>query len=282
MKREQGFTLIELIVAIGLGLLLSMAAVQLFVANQVSFNFQRSTGDVQASGRYAIDQIAADLRMAGLVNQGQVPVSSIVMFTSDVPGLSSTSYVSADNVSQSGATPTSGIGSADQITLQYAMPVDGIDCQGNTVTQGTYLVERYFIRDDPDIPNTKSLACSSGTYSFAGTVTMSTSSTVLASGVDSFKVLYGLDDGVNGVAQVARWVSAGTYQAMAVPRPAVIAVRVAIYLKSGEAVGNGIAPQAAVWVLNNQIPAASIPADNRLRRLFVTTAALNNVDPLGV
>lgn len=282
MKSRRGFTLVELMVAIGLGLLLSLAATQLFVANQVSFNFQRSTGDVQASGRYAIDQIASDLRMAGLINQGQAPIPSIVMFTSDVPGLASASYVSADNTSQSGATPTSGIGSTDQITLQYAMPVDGVDCQGNTVTQGTYLVERYFIRDDPDVPNTKSLACSSGTYSFAGTVTMSTTSTVLASGVDSFKVLYGLDDGVNGVAQVSRWVSAGTYQAMAVPRPAIVAVQVGIYLKSGESVGNGIAPQADVWVLNNQITKASIPVDNRLRRLFVTTTALNNVDPLGV
>lgn len=274
MSRQRGFTLVELMVAMGLGLLISLAATQLFVANQVSFNFQRSTGDVQANGRYGLDQIANDLRMAGLVNLGDVPVSGVVMTTSDAP-------VGSANLSQDNS-QVSGINKSDQLTVQYAAPSTMLDCEGNTVAQGTYLVERYFVTTDPDDANVHSLACDSATYVGATLTNPTPNGVVLTPGVDSMKVLYGLDDGViNGVPTVARWVSAGTYTGMS-PRPVIVAVRVGLLVRSTESIGNGIAAPGDIWVLNTKIAQASIPNDNHLRRLFVTSVALRNVDPTGI
>ena len=53
----RGFTLIELMVSLAIGLLVALAAVQMFVTNQQSFNLQRGMGDVQDNGRFALDFI---------------------------------------------------------------------------------------------------------------------------------------------------------------------------------------------------------------------------------
>jgi type IV pilus assembly protein PilW len=274
MKRQHGFTLVELMVATGLGLLLSLAATQLFVANQVSFNFQRSTGDVQANGRYAIDKIASDLRMAGLPNPNDLSLSGMVMTMADAP-VPSLNYVSRDSFQQSGISTDK----SDQLVLQYAAPTDMVDCEGNTVLAGSYIIERYYVTDDADT-GFKGLACDSATYaSGAGAWTnTNTTGVILAPGVDSFKVLYGLDDGgvPNDVAQISRWVTSDTYRALPTPIP-IVAVRVGLYVHSLESTGSHVAAPGDVWVLNTKIPQASVPNDNYLRRLFVTSVALRNV-----
>ena len=46
-KIQAGFTLIELMVSIVLGLLVTAAAVQLFITGQVSLSMQRALADIQ-------------------------------------------------------------------------------------------------------------------------------------------------------------------------------------------------------------------------------------------
>jgi type IV pilus assembly protein PilW len=55
--KELGFTLIELMVSLALGLVIMLAAMQLFITNQINFNLQRGMGNVQENGRFAIDYI---------------------------------------------------------------------------------------------------------------------------------------------------------------------------------------------------------------------------------
>jgi type IV pilus assembly protein PilW len=278
---QRGFTLIELMVSITLGLLIVAAATQLFVANQVSLNYQRGTGDVQANGRYAMDQIVRDVRFAGIREAASIPVEPIAFFTTDVIGTGvTTAQVSSNDDQDAGITGT-GLKS-DQIMLQYVAPTDMVDCEGNSITKGTYLVERYYLATDSDT-GTKGLLCDSGNYPGTGAVTgLGSGAAVLASGVDSFQVLYGIDDGVNGAAVVKQYLTAAGYTALAAPRPPIVAVRIGLYVKSLERVGDTIAAAAAVNVLDKQIPAANVPVDGRLRRLFVSTVALRNTDPDGV
>jgi type IV pilus assembly protein PilW len=66
LRRDQGgMTLIELMVAMLLGLLVSAGIIALFMATNQSNKTQNAMGRVQENGRFAIGRMEADLRMAG-------------------------------------------------------------------------------------------------------------------------------------------------------------------------------------------------------------------------
>lgn len=297
-RHQRGFSLLELMVALALGLLISAAAIQLFLANQISMNFQRGMNDVQANGRFAIDQMVHDIRLAGLSpasastsNTGGVV--GLPFQAADIPGLPNASTALNRNATAltSGAGAVTGLLSAsDQLVVQYLAQNDTVDCEGNAVAAGRFLVARYFVRADTD--GTPSLACDGGNHD--GTTLDAVvgrqygdNGAVLLPGVDSFQVLYGVDDRIvtgaaNGAARIARYIDAGTYNALPAPRPTILAVRIGLYLHSMDRATTVPPPPANVMVLDQTIPAASVPADGLLRRLFVTTVSLRNVVLSGV
>lgn len=68
-SRQQGFTLIELMVALTIGLIVTGAAVQLFVGGILSSKLQQATAEIQDSGLFGLDYMVKDIR---LVNQGNI------------------------------------------------------------------------------------------------------------------------------------------------------------------------------------------------------------------
>jgi type IV pilus assembly protein PilW len=278
-------SLLELMVAMALGLLLSAAAIQLFVANQISVNLMRGMNDVQANGRFVIDQMVRDLRLSGLVpnTAGTAPITlvGVPFAATEIPGLANTSTAINNNATAT----TSGTGAvpgllqaSDQIVLQYVAMSDTQDCEGNTVTAGQFMVARYFVRADNGVA---ALACDAGTHNGTTLTGYGDSGQVLLTGVDSFQVLYGIDDGANGVARVSRYVNAATYAGLS-PRPTVLTVRIGLYMHSNEPAGNVSRPANDVQVLDQALVATNIPDDRLLRRLFVTTISLRNLILSGV
>lgn len=289
--RQRGFSIVELMVSLALGLLISMAAVQLFIANQQTFNFQRGTGDVQTGGRFATDMLVRDLRTAGLAVFGDATVPGVVLATAEVPGLTDDALLTRDGAA------AANISSSDQLLLQYGALAATQDCEGNNVAAGTYVLARYFIRNDPDT-GSMALVCDAGQRT-GGTITgMSATATnagaVLISGVDSFQVLLGLDDGDNKVVRANRYVNIATYNdnvAFPSPKPRVVAVRIGLLLRSQERVGEPVPrttdPVSDIRVLDSVIPYNSSTQtvaldDGRIRRLFVATASLRNLDTTGL
>ena len=61
MKRMQGFSLVELMVSMVLGLLITGAALQLLLANQQSFALQQTLSRVQEHGQLFVRFLATDL-----------------------------------------------------------------------------------------------------------------------------------------------------------------------------------------------------------------------------
>lgn len=281
-RRIQGYSLVELMVSMALGLVITAAATQLFLANHVAINFQRGMNDVQANGRFVLDQLMRDVRMSGLdlpanadKPAGVVPITSLVMTAGNMPGLPATSTaVSSDDGQDAGITDS------DQLVLQYLAESATEDCEGNAVAAGKYVVARYFIGPDASNDNVPSLLCDGGTHVAKRTVApvdVGTGGVVLVNGVDSFQVLYGIDDGVNGKPQVSRYVTATAYKALGT-NPPILSVRLGLYLRSQERAGDALPPANAVQVLDKTIPVADVPVDGLLRRLFVTTVTLRNVD----
>lgn len=61
---QAGFTLVELLVAMVIGLLVMVGAAQLFISSQQSFRFQSALADMQDTGRFAMDTLSHELRQA--------------------------------------------------------------------------------------------------------------------------------------------------------------------------------------------------------------------------
>ncbi|WP_290522884.1 PilW family protein [Alcanivorax sp.] len=235
MKRQQGFSLVELMVALLLGLLITGAAVQLFLTNQRSFLLQQTLSRVQENGQLFVRFLVTDLRRTGLeMSDVASAVNKGVQFAvaDGLPG------------SSNGA-------DYDRLTVSY----HGVtDCEGSVSAITVDVVNTYFVNADSE------LVCQ-GNLTGGGGV-------VLLDGVEAFEVLYGIDEVVDGFANVNRYVEAGSQGANPV-----IAVRFAVLLKEEsnnlpESDGN-----RQIHVLTKTV---SEPADRAVRRVFMSTVKLRN------
>lgn len=65
MKRQQGLSLVELMVALTLGLILTAGLVQIFSSNRQGFELTEASGRVQEAGRIGVEIMSQSLRNAG-------------------------------------------------------------------------------------------------------------------------------------------------------------------------------------------------------------------------
>ena len=150
---QQGFTLIELMVSLVLGLIIVAAATMLFIAGQKSLALQQGAADIQDNANFALNYIAKDIRMANLNNSTATMNASlanggIVFSTTNLAGISTA------NVSQSAVSGTSNVTTgSDQLTIQYLpQQTGGFDCEGTQITStSVYVVQRYFVRQDTNV-----------------------------------------------------------------------------------------------------------------------------------
>ncbi len=95
-RRAHGITLIELMVALAIGSVLVMGLVEVFAASRVSYQLSTGLARVQENGRFAMDFLTRDLRMAGHLgcvnDQARFQPQNV---TASRPGLVST-FLTAD------------------------------------------------------------------------------------------------------------------------------------------------------------------------------------------
>jgi type IV pilus assembly protein PilW len=154
-KANAGFTLVELMASLVLGLLLVAAAVQVLYGGVVSSRLQQGAADAQDSGLFGLDYITKDVRMANygnlqnLILSDTTPAGGIVL-TADTATpnatvtnlsgvLSGTAFV-ANGLLSHGAGDTAGTGNqwtgatkvtvsgtttpqSDQLTIQFVRVV---------------------------------------------------------------------------------------------------------------------------------------------------------------
>ncbi len=65
MIRHYGFTIVELMIAVALSLMLAAGAVMIFTSNKQTAVFQEGFARLQENGRFAMDILQANIRMAG-------------------------------------------------------------------------------------------------------------------------------------------------------------------------------------------------------------------------
>ena len=256
---QQGFTLIELMVSLVLGLIIVAAATMLFIAGQKSLALQQGAADIQDNANFALNYITKDIRMANLNNSTATMNASlanggIVFSTTNLAGISTA------NVSQSAVSGTSNVTTgSDQLTIQYLPTQSQIDnglfdCEGTQVQfidpvakTIPFVVERYFVRQDSNIGSNETaatalaLACDAGRATSAGIMTFSPASSSLNFGlngqivmkrVDYFRVLLTVQNSAGSL----RDMSISDYVTNA-PTARILGVKLGVLTRSNQSVG---------------------------------------------
>lgn len=289
---KNGFTLVELMISIVLGLLIVAAAIQLFITGQTSLNMQRSMADIQDNGNFGLNYLTLDFRKANLdagnaVANDQTPYGGIVLTsitnrsvnptTPTVVASANINYAVNVNLLSRGAGQTvgttgnewtgasnTGNDKSDQLVIQYKPNQVGTDCEGNNITAaditaGTYIVQRYFLRQDGTNTQDLALACDAGRYTtsknlthadYSGTLGYGGAGQIILRRVDYFHVLLGTSEGSFDSPNKFRYMSIKDYMditltvlapaATSIPSPRlrIQSIQIGMLVRASDSVGN--------------------------------------------
>ncbi|MEG2266571.1 MAG: prepilin-type N-terminal cleavage/methylation domain-containing protein, partial [Acinetobacter sp.] len=216
--RQHGFTLVELMISIVLGLLVSAVALQLFLTSQRSATVQQGMMNLQDAALFGLETMVNSIRLANLnsslpfvndkVLYGGVVLSANNISDNKKPD-GSLNFTIGDTLLTRGAIRDSNLKDqkSDQLVIQYKVSTPNqFDCEGTGLTVSDYVVERYFLRadtnrNDPNQP--LALACKAARYTEAEAKTKTTlnltgNGEIIIPRVDHFSVRLGVAyDGAN-------------------------------------------------------------------------------------
>ncbi|PTQ90679.1 PilW family protein [Agitococcus lubricus] len=273
-KKNHGFTLVELMLSMTLGLVIVLAATQLFVTNQQSFALQRGLGDINENSRLGTGFIMRSVQGAQYIpaimdTQYRTRWTGIVTNTTELP-TATAAQITGDGLSAVGIATNS-----DQLVVQRYADNQARDCEGNNVAGGRYIVERFFLRADPLTGVASALACDAGSHDGGTLTNYGDNGVILLPAVDNFQILLGVATvGATNAAVVQRYVTPTQYAALG--NPQILAVKMALMITSLDqtgGLGQPAVPQP-VAVLNQNI---TPPRDSRIRRVYENTVLLRNV-----
>lgn len=187
--QQQGFTLIELMISLILGLLVIAAALAIFLSGQRSLNMQTGMSELQQNSIFGLSQLTHDLRHVNLNTtttyqiSKTTPGSGVIFNTTNYSGIN-TEYVTAEN-----KTTTNMNKNSDQLTIQYLPSVkDMVNCEGTVLTDiTTPVVQRYYIQAVTG--GRYNLMCDAGGSNGA---TLGQNAQVLLQDIEIFKVRFGV------------------------------------------------------------------------------------------
>lgn len=252
--RQKGFSLVELMVALLLGTIIIGAATQLFLTNQRSFQLQQNMSEVQETGRFAVEMLSRELRVAGLTRSD---------------GTESGGPVTA-NAFEGGTGATAN----DQLRFRF---FGTMDCQGDAysgVSDSTLIENRY------SVVNGNLICTGLIDQNDDGSVDADTTSVTLVSNVSSFQVLYGVDREMTAGAGSADGIPfAGRYlraDQVAVTDE-VVSVRIGLLVRAAQDSNEQAGTPRGFTVLDKVLAGGVAPLDAQaVRRLFVRTIKLRN------
>ena len=314
-RSTSGFTLIELMISLVLGLLVSAAAIQIYMVSVRTGTTQAGAADLQDVSIFGIQGLEKELRIANLGStttlntttpgiSNNTPDAGIVLSQANVMGVSATTF--DDNLltrTGNADTPaTTGNGwkgvsgtnqQSDQLTIQYTNITgsDQVDCESFTVSVDAKVIERYFLKAVTDSNSNVigySLRCDAGRVDPAGTGILAAAPAsgsipaIPGFGDAGQEVMTNIDQfkvllGVQSPAGQLSYLSPAIYNSLATTSP--------IYRAPIVAVKVGIIARSAKPIVASNIPTTfslfgvdNVVANNTsyLRRTYESTTMLRN------
>lgn len=315
MKFSKGFTLIELMVALVIGLLIVGAAMQLFLTGTINYSLQKNLAELQDNGNFGLNYIVKDIKLANLdadlsIINDRNKYSGIV-FTSlksypsltpaekevqsaNLPLTLTDATIDITNLSLEKVGPSNVDKASDQLVIQYkAYDPNGFDCEGNGITQaeideGTFIVQRYYLRPDGKSSDL-ALVCDAGRYKTlvatanlpTGITGLGQQSQIIMRRVDYFNVLLGVKQ--NNSDQFS-YMTLDQYMGAdnkldkdGAPRPRIMSIQLGTLVRGYDSIsGNDVLP-TSFRVLNTDVTLKSDSTKEKyVREVVSQTVALRN------
>ncbi len=234
---QRGFTLVELMIAMTIGLVLLLVIGTVFVSSRQTFSEQENLARLQETGRFALETIGRSIKQAGHV---EIPFSG---FKVEFEG-----------------TPISGVNGSsnapDTITLQFEGAIGDSDCETTAVDITGKIIQNHF-----NIDTTNAELQCNGIISV--TPGVPTTGSPLLSNIEDLQIVYGIStDSLQFVNQ---------YVELPANWDQVITARVCVLARSEK---TNIASAGNYLDCNGN--SVAIPADRRLRKAFTATFNLRN------
>ncbi|MDM1272208.1 PilW family protein [Acinetobacter indicus] len=272
-SKQSGFTLLELMIALSLGLIVSAIAIQLALTGQRGVSTQQALSDLQNDSLFGLEAFVREIRLANL-NAVEPMINDTVLhggivldarnytqkFKIGEDGKPTTTLdITLKNALSEGAVSDSSnlVGQAsDQLVIQYKNSMGNqFDCEGRQIVKDAYVVQRYFLRNDTNRgdPN-KPLALACKAFSYMGDepaeIDLSGDGQIMIPRVDHLSIqLVVARDGMNnecsaiatadGQLDCFGQISIEDYQSLtAAEKPQIVAVKVGLLVRSNNTVGN--------------------------------------------
>jgi len=147
-KVQKGFTLVEIMIALALGLIISSAIIQIMISNSVTERLNRAVASTQESGRYIVARLRSDLLLVGLYNRLDPNLSTSVDVAEEESFVRNHPIpLAGDFVARASLGALQG-NSGDSDTLVISLQSDR-DCRGYKLgydaDEEFYVVNEYFV-----------------------------------------------------------------------------------------------------------------------------------------
>jgi type IV pilus assembly protein PilW len=237
LKKRRGFTLVEILVALAIGALLTSGFIEIFSSSKKTYMIQDNLSRLQENARFAMDFLARDIRMAGHINNA-VPSSTF-------NGVAITGCEGNDCFP--------GGNSGDAIVVSYnANPAGPLDCLGQNIAGVAPVPGRaqnaFYVRNE-------SLMCLGNGNAVPQP---------LVEGIEDMQILYGEDTTPNNGDFIAnRYLQADDVN---LNMNNVVSVRIVLSVRT---LDDNLALQDTANVNSGVL-------DSRIRRTFTKTIGLRN------
>jgi len=152
-KQQLGLTLVELMIAMVIGLVLVGGVIQIFAANNQTYRVTENMSRVQENGRFALDNLGRIIRLAGF--KGDTETSPGAEYVTNTTASPSVTFTNGQTVSGiDGGVGGAALDQSDDLFIRYRGASLGsmTDCIGTNIGQGTAfagnnVVNRYYVNN---------------------------------------------------------------------------------------------------------------------------------------
>jgi len=275
-RRAAGFTLLELLVAMSLGIFLMAGLIQVLLANREIFRVQENSSRMQEDGRFATVVLNSAVSLTGYREDASLTMSTQFPSYTTLANPPAQAFLAAEVVNGT----DNDVGGGDNIkdgtdTIAIRYRSDGAvrDCLGSVVANGLMSVNRFYVDDDD------TLNCRSDIYNPATGVAVSNFSQPLIDNVEDMQIRYGMstgsvfhDVGAECYVDPSVGIGAGT-DCTSLNFAQVVSVRISLLLHSND---DNLTPDNTPQTYSFEGVNNVLAGDNRLYRTVTTTIAMRN------
>ena len=299
--KQYGFTLIELMIALVLGLLISAAVIQVFLTSQRVDRVQTAASEIQDKAVFGLQSIEPQLRLANLGNDelainDTTILGGVILTARDNASIPSNINATKNNgyltrgqnmASTGGSFKWNGTLSntdkpSDQLTIQYINITGRIlfNCEGDEIAEGEHVITRFFIKESADTTKkgrkNLNLNCDAGRIKSDGTLEdFGDGGETIIENIDQFNIRLGVQysDGASGYHYADMTVK--DYMAITGEKPFITTLRLAILARSTANSPEDSADEFDIFG-DEQTLKAKNGSPNYLRRVYESNTLLRN------